>query len=491
MRTTARHVRTAATMAASDRRARAARRVFRRASPVRAGRGDHHARGRRTPGSRAGWSQAVSGQSATTHLQALERIADTHGGNRASGTPGYDASVDYVAGVLRQAGYDVQTPTFDSRTFSVQAERLTVAGAPVRAQALEFSPSTPPAGITAPLAVLPQDPTPGCDARRLRAGPARRRRPGHAGRLPVRAEVAAGRRGRCSGRDRGQHRGRAGRGDARGHPRRHPDGRGEPQPTASALAARQGTPVSLLLATTIRQQTSRNVLAQTRTGDPARTVMAGAHLDSVPEGPGINDNGSGTAALLEIATRMGASPPVGQAVRFAWWGSEEEGLIGSTKLRRGPLRARPPGDRGVPELRHGRLAEPRLPGLRRGQLGQRRGGPRDRPARTSIERVLVGRAGRGRRPRRGHRLRRPLGLRAVHRGRASRRAGCSPAPRRSRRRSRPSSGAGPPGAPYDPCYHQRCDRLSNVDQAAFDRNLDAMAAGIGRFAVSLDGIPQR
>ena len=45
----------------------------------------------------------------------------------------------------------------------------------------------------------------------------------------------------------------------------------------------------------------RNVVAQTRGGDPAHVVMAGAHLDSVPEGPGINDNGSGVASLLEIA----------------------------------------------------------------------------------------------------------------------------------------------------------------------------------------------
>src|SRR4051794_23973106 len=57
--------------------------------------------------------------------------------------------------------------------------------------------------------------------------------------------------------------------------------------------------------------------------------MAGAHLDSVPDGPGINDNGSGVAALLEIATELGGSPPIDRAVRFAFWGSEEEDLNGS------------------------------------------------------------------------------------------------------------------------------------------------------------------
>ncbi len=56
----------------------------------------------------------VSGAGALPHLQALQRIADANGGNRAAPGPGYDASVDYVAGVLRDAGYDVSTPTYRS-----------------------------------------------------------------------------------------------------------------------------------------------------------------------------------------------------------------------------------------------------------------------------------------------------------------------------------------------------------------------------------------
>jgi aminopeptidase Y len=57
--------------------------------------------------------------------------------------------------------------------------------------------------------------------------------------------------------------------------------------------------------------------------------MAGAHLDSVNEGPGINDNGSGSAALLETAVQMAKVKPRNK-VRFAWWGAEESGLVGST-----------------------------------------------------------------------------------------------------------------------------------------------------------------
>jgi Zn-dependent M28 family amino/carboxypeptidase len=73
------------------------------------------------------------------------------------------------------------------------------------------------------------------------------------------------------------------------------------------------------------------VLADTAGGDPERKVVVGAHLDSVVQGPGINDNGSGTAGILEIAEQFAARDiePRNQ-VRFAWWGAEEFNLVGST-----------------------------------------------------------------------------------------------------------------------------------------------------------------
>ena len=74
---------------------------------------------------------------------------------------------------------------------------------------------------------------------------------------------------------------------------------------------------------------ARNVIAQTKTGSSTDVVMAGAHLDSVPAGPGINDDGSGIAAVLETAVQLGNSPQAHNAVRFGFWGAEELGLIGS------------------------------------------------------------------------------------------------------------------------------------------------------------------
>ncbi len=80
--------------------------------------------------------------------------------------------------------------------------------------------------------------------------------------------------------------------------------------------------------------TSRNVIAQTKSGDSQNVVVVGAHLDSVRSGPGINDNGSGVAGVLETALQLGAEPQVGNAVRFAFWGSEEISSDGSTNYVR-------------------------------------------------------------------------------------------------------------------------------------------------------------
>jgi Zn-dependent M28 family amino/carboxypeptidase len=89
-------------------------------------------------------------------------------------------------------------------------------------------------------------------------------------------------------------------------------------------------PVALKLDAGVRIVHTRNVIAQTKTGSAHDVVMIGAHLDSVNAGPGINDDGSGVAAVLETALQLGSSPSVHNAVRFAFWGAEEQGLVGST-----------------------------------------------------------------------------------------------------------------------------------------------------------------
>lgn len=78
----------------------------------------------------------------------------------------------------------------------------------------------------------------------------------------------------------------------------------------------------------VRTILTTNLLAQTAGGDPENCVMLGAHSDSVAEGPGINDDGSGSLSVLEVAVQL-ASFSVNNCVRFAWWAAEEEGLLGS------------------------------------------------------------------------------------------------------------------------------------------------------------------
>lgn len=78
----------------------------------------------------------------------------------------------------------------------------------------------------------------------------------------------------------------------------------------------------------VEQIQTTNIIAQTTSGDPLNCVMLGAHSDSVAEGPGINDDGSGTISLLEVASQL-TKFEVNNCVRFAWWAGEEEGLLGS------------------------------------------------------------------------------------------------------------------------------------------------------------------
>ena len=131
------------------------------------------------------------------------------------------------------------------------------------------------------------------------------------------------------------------------------------------------------------------VIAETRGGDSNHVVVVGAHLDSVPDGPGINDDGSGTATLLAQAEELAEGRyNLRQKVRFAWWGAEENGLVGSTYYAHEPVAAGGGQDRRDARLRHARVAQLRPLRLRRRRqrrarqpgrpagLGQGRAGPR-------------------------------------------------------------------------------------------------------------------
>ena len=160
---------------------------------------------------------------------------------------------------------------------------------------------------------------------------------------------------------------------------------------------------------------TRNVIAETASGDPNNVIVVGAHLDSVGVGAGINDNGSGSAAILEIAEQL-SGVALRNKIRFVWFSAEESGLLGSEAYVASLPEQRAEQDLGDAELRHDRLAELRAVRLRRRPVGLRAARGR-RPGGLGADRGAVPRLLREPGPRdAADRLRRPLGLRAVHRG---------------------------------------------------------------------------
>ncbi|NLU83156.1 M28 family peptidase [Rhodococcus sp. HNM0569] len=275
-------------------------------------------------------SAAVTTDAVLGHLVELEQIAAAHDGNRAAGTSGYDASVDYVARILRDKGFDVQTPEFAFDRFDVHSQSLRVGELAPEIVALTYSPSSGPDGVRGRVVPVPADDTPGCE-------------PTDYDGLDVAGAIALVDRGSCTFADKqavAADRGAAALLVANNSPEpltggtlgdagagRIPVG-GVGQADGAALAASPGE-ATLVLDTITDTLRTRNVVAQTRTGSTDDVVMAGAHLDSVPEGPGVNDNGTGVGAVLETALALGPTPPAANAVRFAFWGGEELGLLGS------------------------------------------------------------------------------------------------------------------------------------------------------------------
>jgi len=95
------------------------------------------------------------------------------------------------------------------------------------------------------------------------------------------------------------------------------------------LAAGEELTVTLLVDSIFEDRETWNVIAETKEGDADNVIFLGAHLDSVQAGPGINDDGSGTAGILEIARSFAKQKGIKNKVRFGWWGAEESGLVGS------------------------------------------------------------------------------------------------------------------------------------------------------------------
>ena len=283
--------------------------------------------------------ECVTVEGVREHQAAFQAIADANGGNRAAGLPGYEASVDYVVDRLEAAGWNV---TLDEFPFTFQLVTLTQI-TPVTASYQTVSATGSGFGdvtgnvIAVDLVLTPpRDPaTSGCEAADFAGldftGP---------------SDIALVQRGTCNFSDKALNAQVAGaeavvimnQGNT-------PDREGLfgatlgtfvaaiPVVTASfadgANLAQPGSTARVQV-TEPESRPQVNVIAELPGDNDDNVVMAGAHLDSVQAGPGINDNGSGSAVLLEVAEQISKLKPE-NTLRFAWWGAEEDGLIGSSE----------------------------------------------------------------------------------------------------------------------------------------------------------------
>ena len=443
------------------------------------------------PGAGAG---RVTVEGVHRHLVALQHIADTSGGNRAAATPGYEASADYIAGKLRAAGYDVSIPEFTYQAEIIEVATLTVGGTAVEIVPMSFTPSTPQGGTSGPLTVAAADGSAGCEAVDYRGA-------------DLTGTIALAQRGTCPFATKASVAADLGAvaaviynnadgpldgtlGDAASA--RIPTV-GITQADGPALAATPGAPTNLDLQIRVEDRTTRNVIAQTRTGRPDNVVMAGAHLDSVEEGPGINDNGTGSAALLETAVQLGGTPAVSNSVRFAWWGAEELGLLGSEAYVAG-LSFEQQLDIamylnfdmvGSPNAAYfvydgdnsdavgagpGPVGSAQIEAAFAGYLQDTVGVPVEG---TDFD----GRSDYG-----------PFIAVGIPSGGLFTGAEGVKTPEQA------AKWGGTAGMAYDPCYHQACDTLGNVDRIALDRNSDTVAWVVAGYAISTDeinGVPSR
>jgi len=278
-------------------------------------------------------------------LQSLSDIADKNGGNRAAGYPGEKASVDFVLERTKRLSnkFDTYLQKFPITHYEEHAFSLRLGGpngTEIPSGGAKFNPSTPPGGITAPLLNTPIDDANGSMCLES-----------HWKGIDAKGKIALIKRGGCAASNKLIHaRAKGALGVVMYHhipetlfitPNLNAtDPKTQLVPVAiiayksgvelaTALDAGKQLNVTLLVNTTVETRESWNVISQTKAGNPDIVLMLGAHIDSVPTGPGINDDGTGTSALLNIMESIAQYDSHNQSIRLAWWGAEEIGLLGS------------------------------------------------------------------------------------------------------------------------------------------------------------------
>lgn len=275
------------------------------------------------------------------HLRELQAIAESNKGNRSAGSEGHELSANYVAQQLLAANYEVKLVPFKFTKFSTKSASLTINGSSLEHEKEFGVMSYSGSGIVSSKLVAVDlalgannASTSGCEASDFSSFPS--------------GAVALIQRGTCPFQQKVDNAQAAGASaillfNQGNTPEREAvfsgtlnEGSGVEIPVVAisypkALELLQTESlVDVDVQTLTEKKVTHNVIAETKAGNPDQVVMIGAHLDSVPEGPGINDNGSGSAGVLEIALQMKDQTPVNK-VRFAWFSAEELGLVGSTR----------------------------------------------------------------------------------------------------------------------------------------------------------------
>jgi Zn-dependent M28 family amino/carboxypeptidase len=449
-----------------------------------------------------GFRKALTVSGMEEHLRAFQTHSDLNGGTRAGGSPGFEASATYVADRARAAGYTVSDNFF---TFTYNADRTPptlrqtaptpteyVDGIDFASMTFSGSVAETTAKVWAVDLVLPKAPGPGlttsgCQASDFAGMPA--------------GSIALMQRGECSFGIKADNAKAAGAigaiifndgGDAGREgiingtlgPGTHGPAVGTTlalgQDLANGVASGDtGSTATYKVDRVEEQRTTRNVIAEKAgQGESAEdVVVVGAHLDSVPRGAGINDNGSGSAGILEIAETMAARDFAPRnTVRFMWYSAEEFGLLGSQAYVNGLSQAE--RDRIEAMLNFDMIASPNYvrfvydgdnsafpvgPGAAKGPEGS---GEIERifhdyfssQGLASDETPFSGRSDYG-----------PF----IAAGVDIPAGGLFTGAEGVKTAQQAAVYGGTAGAPYDRCYHLRCDTLANVNRQGLDEMSDA------------------
>lgn len=272
-----------------------------------------------------------------SNLKAFDSIAKANGGNRAFGLPGYAASVDYMLAKTQNTHFKTWTQDFPALFNRVDSIAFSASNTSYRVIGLSYSPSTPPEGLSLPLVLGASGPE-GCTNEAY-------------ANLDVKGKIVLVQRGACPDGTTlaGRMKPAAAAGAAAviiyasdtanvtGGTLSNPNpayvstgyiNLSDALPIVSRLQAGESVSAYFQQTQTVETRITQNVFTETKEGDPTNVIMLGAHLDSVQAGAGINDDGSGSTLILEIAKAL-RKFGVKNKVRFAWWGAEENGLLGS------------------------------------------------------------------------------------------------------------------------------------------------------------------